>query len=990
MKRKGLLLIALVLTLCLCIIGVVGCKVDEPVDPDRQSIKITNVAALTAKWNVGEADRTVEVAVSVGLKDKTVTLSAEPEGVVSIDGMKLTAVKNGTVSVTASVKLDDEHEYTDSVEIKVDYNYSLTVSNKSDLVKAFRLGEADREVKVTLSDNLIGNKVDISSSNTDAVTVVNGKLHALAKGESTITVSTTLNGVTFKDSFKVKVWGAFDLHIVNHAELEGVLGKADEPRAIEVNLVEAGDYTIADVTATAANPEVAKVEDMKIVPVGVGKTTVTVACGDKQVVINVTVEVTPVLVISEFDGLATRYTHEQFELPEILVATDSFEQDVKASVQVTCDNTALCITGNGNYTASTEAIGRYTVVYKFTDPSKGDKFVEITFDVVDKLFSSTGAHAGNGKENDPLGDAKITTKLEGKEGNWKQVTTSATDSLIFAKLNGGEASKFYYAEATFDITNFRVGSSDVNVSLGHFLTGENDRHALLSVLNVSSSDFVQLDPTFNKVGNIIKSQAENNNQKYAFAYKIFKSRNINPEQVETNHVTIAIARDGEYFYTFVDGHYIMCVTFKDFRDEVTVPAIAGNRYNGGEVKVTDIKYLYDENEVKTKLYASNGLLGPNKEKMLVPFVNKYDGGSVTSTNYGGSINSNVTINTNVDDAARGLAFDYTNNGNGRYDSAVSPYVYFDGNFTFSWEYEMTGVSATINENTDKYRSILELKDASLPDSNIAIAQLGLGTDKADVNQKQELEFNTKDYQKKNGYVTWAQVKGIIEKGTKVKFTVTRVLKDDHAEIILTATYGTGDNKTTITRIIPFGNVADENLQLSGGKPDQRRVTAQKNWAMSVVPYWCNSGFSGRFSNISWSLLPEDITTEFVLDSTGVTESTRLTETTVPDEGGEPVISNLDQWQFSLNEFTNQDVIIDLGENALEAGKYTITVAAQFVSHQKGTSTKFADTDIELCGVYTTTLTVAEGDRYLKLSGLTLGHGVYNIAFTKVAEAEPIA
>ena len=215
--------------------------------------------------------------------------------------MKLTAVKNGTVSVTTSVKLDDEHEYTDSVEIKVDYNYTLTVSNKSDLVKAFRLGEADREVKVTLSDNLIGNKVDISSSNTDAVTVVNGKLHALAKGESTITVSTTLNGVTFKDSFKVKVWGAFDLHIVNHAELEGVLGKADEPRAIEVNLVEAGDYTIADVTATAANPEVAKVEDMKIVPVGVGKTTVTVACGDKQVVINVTVEVTPVLVISEFE-----------------------------------------------------------------------------------------------------------------------------------------------------------------------------------------------------------------------------------------------------------------------------------------------------------------------------------------------------------------------------------------------------------------------------------------------------------------------------------------------------------------------------------------------------------------------------------------------------------------------------------------------------------------------------------------------------------------
>ena len=204
MKRKSLLLIALVLTLCLSVVGIVGCK-DDPIDPAKQSIEITNAAALTAKWNVGEPDRTVEVALSDGLKDKTVTLTAEPEGIVTIDGMKLTAAKNGTASVKATVKLDEEHEYTDSVEIKVDYNYTLTISNKADLVKAFRLNSEDREVKVALSDAIKNNKVEIKSSNTDAVTVVNGKLHARAKGESTITASTTLNGVTFKDSFKVTV-----------------------------------------------------------------------------------------------------------------------------------------------------------------------------------------------------------------------------------------------------------------------------------------------------------------------------------------------------------------------------------------------------------------------------------------------------------------------------------------------------------------------------------------------------------------------------------------------------------------------------------------------------------------------------------------------------------------------------------------------------------------------------------------------------------------
>lgn len=992
MKKRSLLLIALIAVLCLSIVGAVACKPGETVDPDKQSIEISNAMALAAKWNVGEADRTVEVTLSDGLKDKVVTLTAEPQGIVTIDGMKLTAAKNGTTVVTARVSLDEEHEYTDSVEIKVTYNYSLTVSNKANLTKAFRIGEADREVTVALSDGIKNNKVDIKSSNTNAVTVVNGKLHALAKGESTITATTSLNGVEFKDTFKVTVWGAFDLQVTNKAALEGVLGKADDPRAIAVDLVEAGDYTLSDVTATPANAQVVKVEDMKIVPVGVGKTTVTVACGEgtdrKEVVINVTVEVTPVLTLGEFDKTAERYVGESFELPEILTATDSSENDVKANVTVTCDNSALTISDDKT-TASADQIGRYTVTYKFTDPSKGDKIVELTFDVVEKIFSSTGAHAGNDSESLPLGDAKITTKLEGEEGNWKQVTTSSSDDLVFAKLNGGEASKLYYAEATFDITTVRVNSQDINVSLGHFLTGENDRHALLSVLNVNTSDFVQLDPTFNKVGNITKSQAENNNQEYAFAYKIFKSRKINPEQQETNHVTIAIARDGEYFYTFVDGQYIMCVTFKDFRNDVTVPAIAGNRYKGGEVKVSNIQYLYEETAVKEKLYAENGLLGPNKEKMIVPFVNKYDGGSVTTTNYGGSINENVSINTNIDASAnRGLAFDYTNNGNGRYDSAVSPYVYFDGNFTFSWEYEMTGVSATINENTDKYRSILELKDASLPDSNVAIAQLGLGTDKADVNQIQELEFNTKDYQKKNGYVTWAQVKGIIEKGTKVKFTMSRILKDDHAEIILTATYGSGESQTTITRIVPFGNVADENLTLQNKQLDSRRVEAQTKWAMSVVPYWCNSGFSGQFSNISWSILPDDITAEFVTESTDITSSTRLTETTTPDDGSEPVTTNLDQWQFTLSDFNNSDIVLDLGENALEAGEYTVAIAAQFVSHQKGTTTKFASTDIELCGIYTTTITVAEGDRYLKLNGLTLGHGTYNITLTKVVEPAP--
>ena len=1000
MKRKLLLITALFVALCLSMVGIVACNDTEPVDPSKQSIEITNTAALTSKWNVGEADRTVEVKLSDGLKDKAVTLTAEPAGIVTIDGMKLTAAKKGTTQVTAKVTLDAEHEYTDSVEITVNYNYTLTISNKAELVKAFRLGEADRELNIALSDAIKNNTVEITTSDKNVVSVDGKKIKAVNKGEATITATTTLDGVSFKDSFKVKVWGAFDLTIDNLAAFANPIGKSDEPIEIEYTMTEAGDYTAADVTITSSKTTVAEIVDGKVNPVGVGTTTITVACGDVERTIEVTVEVLPVLTIGEFDQTVSRYVGESFEIPAIITATDSQERDVKDTVQVTCDNANLTI-GSDKVTVSADQIGKYTVTYKFTDASKGEKKVELTFDIVDKFFSATGAHAGT-DEAAPLGDAKFVTKLEGEDGNYKQVTTSNRDALVFGKLNG-EASKYYYAEATFAVGNSSA-DCDATLALGHF-SAENERYAYLSKLASYSGDFLNIDVTFNKTDNVSKGSAEANGQTCMYTYNVMEVKHIDrlagdqgSDRV-TTLVTIAIARDGDYFYSFINGQYVNCITPKTLRDVDTIPAIVGKWMSKGEIELTDIVYLADESEVTAKLYSDGGLLGGNKEKMFVPYIDSNDN---QNASHGAAYGDNVSIDTSLTSQQNGLAFTYTNgknadlNGtNNQNGATVSPYIYFDGNFTFSWELKLTDIKALHGSNTsnaDNYRSILELKTNAI---GYDVVQLGMGPGS---NKKTggSFKMSVKGYTSTGNTDGWRKycepstndvgttglnALTIGDNGSKVRFSLTRIIHEgSHAEYIMTATV-IGDETKTYTRIVNIGG--SETSVTSGAY-----TTAHSQYDAPMLPYWRNSGVSGEFTNITWSLLPDNISSEFVADGTNALTLTTVNEKRATNDTGseyEEVESDVLRIEDVIY---NQDVIIDLGEaHSLESGEYTVKITANGDKKIDFGSNKYNRYDLEFSDVYTATVVVTDNCRYLKLNGITLGHGTYNITFSKVTAPE---
>lgn len=92
-------------------------KVQELMQNVPVEVEITNKSSLTAVWETGEADRTIEFTVTRGgliVEDAEYQITASEEGIVEIDGNILKAVGAGTVTVTVTCG-----DASDSVEIVV-------------------------------------------------------------------------------------------------------------------------------------------------------------------------------------------------------------------------------------------------------------------------------------------------------------------------------------------------------------------------------------------------------------------------------------------------------------------------------------------------------------------------------------------------------------------------------------------------------------------------------------------------------------------------------------------------------------------------------------------------------------------------------------------------------------------------------------------------------------------------------------------------------
>jgi uncharacterized protein YjdB len=199
-KFKGVLMASgLLVFSAVTLTGLVGCG--ETTVDEITALSITNKAALEASWTVGDADRTLEVALTPdtftladALADGKVTIESSNTSVVTVSGATLKAVAVGTSTIT--VKASDSVK--DSVSITVSEAEaeitSLTIANKEDLTAEWHVGDADRTLAITANEGinvteaLLNDKIVVASSDETVIQTNGKKLTALKAGTATITV----------------------------------------------------------------------------------------------------------------------------------------------------------------------------------------------------------------------------------------------------------------------------------------------------------------------------------------------------------------------------------------------------------------------------------------------------------------------------------------------------------------------------------------------------------------------------------------------------------------------------------------------------------------------------------------------------------------------------------------------------------------------------------------------------------------------------------
>lgn len=193
--KRGVMLIALVIMSCL-VFGLVACAKPEPSEPVLSGLSITNKTELTAEWHVGDADRTITVALTpdsftTGNTEITVSSSGTAVTVDPDDKFKLHAAADGKATVTVAAG-----DFTDSVEITVSRAVPPLggiAINATQLAAEWYIGEADRSVTVTYdpaSDyNASNTPATVTSSKPEIVKVDGMKLKAVGAGTAKVTVT---------------------------------------------------------------------------------------------------------------------------------------------------------------------------------------------------------------------------------------------------------------------------------------------------------------------------------------------------------------------------------------------------------------------------------------------------------------------------------------------------------------------------------------------------------------------------------------------------------------------------------------------------------------------------------------------------------------------------------------------------------------------------------------------------------------------------------
>ncbi len=814
MKKKSIVLVLLIFCLCLTV-GLAACSGSNPNLKGLDAVSITNKQELSAEWTEGGAERKVNIALApeqYTTDNTNVVVESDNTNVIIAHGNTLKAVGGGVAKITAYYG-----NVSDSVTVIVTPKLKkIEISNKAELASAWVSGDDDRAVNVTFNPdyfNTANPNVEITSSATGVVSVDGKNIRAVSVGEAVITATAG----DFTDSVKVVVRPALsDFAITDLAALsaEWDLGTANRNVNIDFGGSEYWTTDNTDVAVISSNKDVIKTEGNILSAVGVGTARINVQVRDITKMFTVKVVLgAPVFEVEGETEIAVM-DGEKIALPTVSAFTsDNSSRIDDSKINVTLSDAENMTVTNDN-TLEVASYGEYTLTYSAIDPRVANKVGSVTINVIvaRNIFSGDKGSYFVSKERVPAAEQVVENSNSGYSGARFNITPG----------------KFYYAEALFVGDRFYTPGNWMGVGMGHFAADAENRVLTSFVMNGNNDHKVKDLDTTSASWDFSEGDAAN---RVYYSWRLGEYRGLDTGTIgQSDRIKYAVARIGDDFFAFVNDQYVCCVSPEYYRNIDTIPGLFGADMR--ELKITEIDFVSGE-VAKTKV---NELLkgGSGVASAYVP--NEYYLGSKAEGNF--------TVNVATDE--RGANFDFNADNDNKKDynsSCVSPYVYFDGDFTLEWEYRPTWTSHEFG--TGNTGSIFELRSINywselnkfgvrfLWDGSTPVVQFI-------AHRPQEEHFGWANESKKYAQSS-TEYQNLMNYGVKMR--VTRKITDGKATITYTVIPFIDANKTE-------GQVLFEVTQAD---IDQSNFGNNYQIATEVLQcVWHNMETAGEYSNIRWA------------------------------------------------------------------------------------------------------------------------------------------
>ena len=814
MKKKSIILVLLIFCFCLTV-GLAACSGSNPNLKGLDAVSITNKQELTAEWTEGGAERKVNIALApeqYTTDNTNVVVESDNTNVIIAHGNTLKAVGGGVAKITAYYG-----NVSDSVTVIVTPKLKkIEISNKAELASAWVSGDDDRAVNVTFNPdyfNTANPNVEITSSATGVVSVDGKNIRAVSVGEAVITATAG----DFTDSVKVVVRPALsDFAITDLAALsaEWDLGTANRNVNIDFGGSEYWTTDNTDVAVISSNKDVIKTEGNILSAVGVGTARINVQVRDITKMFTVKVVLgAPVFEVEGETEIAVM-DGEKIALPTVSAFTsDNSSRIDDSKINVTLSDAENMTVTNDN-TLEVASYGEYTLTYSAIDPRVANKVGSVTINVIvaRNIFSGDKGSYFVSKERVPAAEQVVENSNSGYSGARFNITPG----------------KFYYAEALFVGDRFYTPGNWMGVGMGHFAADAENRVLTSFVMNGNNDHKVKDLDTTSASWDFSEGDAAN---RVYYSWRLGEYRGLDTGTIgQSDRIKYAVARIGDDFFAFVNDQYVCCVSPEYYRNIDTIPGLFGADMR--ELKITEIDFVSGE-VAKTKV---NELLkgGSGVASAYVP--NEYYLGSKAEGNF--------TVNVATDE--RGANFDFNADNDNKKDynsSCVSPYVYFDGDFTLEWEYRPTWTSHEFG--TGNTGSIFELRSINywselnkfgvrfLWDGSTPVVQFI-------AHRPQEEQFGWANESKKYAQSS-TEYQNLMNYGVKMR--VTRKITDGKATITYTVIPFIDANKTE-------GQVLFEVTQAD---IDQSNFGNNYQIATEVLQcVWHNMETAGEYSNIRWA------------------------------------------------------------------------------------------------------------------------------------------